>query len=93
MTNLEKNARTYRLPETTTPENLACSWSCTVNFGDKVLLAGYYYSGRNQNSYFGAVYEHLDDDLSCEGTIGLAAASEVAFEDDGHAIAWAMTQA
>jgi len=40
--------------------------------------------------YFGAVYEHLDDDLSCEGEIGLAAASEVEFEDDGHAIAWAM---
>ena len=39
---------------------------------------------------FGAVYEHLDDDLSCEGIIGLRTASEVAFEDDGHAIAWAM---
>jgi hypothetical protein len=58
MTNLEKNARTYRLPKTTTPENLACSWSCTVNFGDRVLLAGYYYSGRNQNSYFARLRIH-----------------------------------
>jgi len=36
--------------------------------------------------------EFLDDDHTCEGTIGLRAASEVEFEDDGHAIAWAMQQ-
>ena len=98
--------RTYRLPNPTTPEDLECRWSKVLNFGDKVLLAGYkvlnfgdkvllagyYYNGKNKPCYFGAVYEHLDDDLSCEGTIGLAAASEVAFEDDGHAIAWAMQQ-
>ena len=41
---------------------------------------------------FGAVYEHLDDNLSCEGTIGLMAVSEVEFEDAGHAIAWCMTR-
>ena len=70
--------RTYRLPNPTTPEDLECRWSKVLNFGDKVLLAGYYYNG------------HLDDDLSCEGTIGLRSASEVAFEDDGHAMAWAM---
>ncbi|WP_342718862.1 hypothetical protein [Hornefia porci] len=35
----------------------------------------------------------MDDDLSCEGTIGLAAVSEVEFEDNGHAIAWAMMNA
>ena len=69
--------RTYRLPNPTTPEDLECRWSN---------------NGKGKPSYFGAVYEHLDDDLSCEGTIGLYAASEVAFEDDGHAIAWAMQQ-
>ena len=42
--------------------------------------------------YFGAVYEHLDNDLSSEGTIGLAAVSDVEFEDYGHEIAWAMQQ-
>ena len=72
--------RTYRLPNPTTPEDLECRWSKILNFG------------KGKPSYFGAVYEHLDDDLSCEGTIGLYAASEVAFEDDGHAIAWAMQQ-
>ena len=82
----------YRLPNPTTPEDLECRWSKVLNFGDKVLLAGYYYNGRNKSCYFGAVYEFLTDDHSCEGTIGLCAVSEVEFEDDGHAIAWAMSQ-
>lgn len=89
---IEKAMRTYRLPNPTTPEDLESRWSKVLNFGDKVLLAGYYWSGKNKPSYFGAVYEHLDDDLSCEGIIGLRAASEVEFEDDGLAIAWAMQQ-
>ena len=73
--------RTYRLPNPTTPEDLECRWSKVLNFGDKVLLAGYYYSGKGKPSYFGAVYEHLDDDMSCEGTIGLRAVSNTEFED------------
>ena len=81
MKNLEKLARTFRLPETTTPENLACNWSCTLNFGNKVLLAGYFYSGRNANSYFGAVYEYITDDHTCEGEIRLTAVSDEMFED------------
>ena len=89
---INEATRTYRLPNPTTPEDLECRWSKVLNFGDRVLLAGYYYNGAGKPSYFGAVYEHLDDDLSCEGMIGLRAASEVAFEDDGHAIAWAMQQ-
>ena len=92
MTSFEKNAHFYRLPETTTPEKLACSWSCTVNFGDKVLLAGYYYSGRNENSYFGAVYEYTTADHTCEGKIKLTAVSTEMFVDDGHALAWGMAQ-
>ncbi len=84
--------RKYRLPHPTTPEDLETRWSKVLNFGDKVLLAGYWYNGQNKPCWFGAVYEHLDDDLSCEGTIGLYAASEVEFTDEGHAIAWAMKQ-
>lgn len=78
--------RKYRLPNPTTPEDLECRWS-------KVLLAGYYYNGRNKSCYFGAVYEFLTDDHTCEGTIGLAEVSEVDFADNGHAIAWAMSHA
>ena len=84
--------RTLRLPNPTTPEDLECRWSKLLNFGDKVIIAGYYYNGKGQPSYFGAVYEHLDDDMTCEVTIGLAAVSEVEFEDDGHAMVWAMQQ-
>ena len=78
---MKNNAKTYRLPETTTPENLACSWSCTLDFGNKVLLAGYYYSGRNANSYYGAVYEYTTDDHTCEGEIRLKAVSDEMFAD------------
>ena len=84
--------RTYRLPNPSTPENLECRWSKILNFGDKVLLAGYYYNGKNQPCYFGATYEFLTDDTTCEGSIGLRVASEVEFEDDGHAILWAAQQ-
>ena len=84
--------RTYRLPNPSTPEDLECRWSKILNFGDKVILAGYFYNGKNKLCYFGATYEFLTDDTTCEGTVGLRAASEVEFEDDGHAILWAMQQ-
>ena len=88
---INEGMRKYRLPNPTTIEDLACSWSKVLTFGDKILVAGYYYQ-HNKPCYYGAVYEYLSDDHSCEGTIGLTAASEVEFEDDGHAIAWAMAQ-
>lgn len=81
-----------RLPNPATPEDLECNWSKTLTFGDKVLVAGYYYSGKNKPCWFGATYEFLGDDRTCEGTVGFRAVSEVEFEDDGHAIAWAMRQ-
>lgn len=87
---MKNNARTFRLPETTTPENLACDWSTTLNYGDKILLAGYYYNGRGKDSFFGAVYTFTTDDHSCEGEITLTAVSDEFFADNGHAIAWAM---
>ena len=83
--------RTYRLPSTTTPEELECHWSKVLTFGNKVLLAGHFYNGKNKPSYFGATYEFTGDDHTCEGKIRLRAASDVEFEDDGHAVAWAMT--
>ena len=69
-----------------------------INVADITGLCGlsrktfYYYYQHNKPCYYGAVYEYLTDDHTCEGAIGLAAASEVEFEDDGHAIAWAMAQ-
>ena len=83
--------RTYRLPNPSTAEDLEMSWSKVLNFGDRVLVAGYFYQHRKP-CWYGAVYEHLDDDKTCEGALGLRAASGVEFEDEGHAIAWAMQQ-
>ena len=76
--------KTYRLPNPTTPEDLECRWGKLLTFGDRVVIAGYFFNG--------AAYEFLGDDHTCEGAIGLRAASGVEFEDDGHAIAWAMQQ-
>ncbi|WP_294463503.1 hypothetical protein [uncultured Ruminobacter sp.] len=44
-------------------------------------------------SYYGAVYEFLTDDTGCEGEIGIREVSGVEFEDEGHAIEWAMKNA
>lgn len=82
----------YRLPNPTTQEDLECNWKTVLRFGDKVLLAGYCYNGANNHCYYGAVYEFLGSDHSVEGTLGLYTASDIMFEDDGSAIAWAMQQ-
>lgn len=82
----------YRIPAHSTQEDLEMHWSTVLNYGDKVLMAGYFYNGKNHPCYFGATYEYLSDDHTCEGIIGLRAASEIEFTDNGHAIAWAMQQ-
>lgn len=89
---IQKATLVYRLPHHTTQEELECRWIKVLNFGERVLVAGYHYNGQNNPCYYGAVYEHLDNDLSCEGLIALRAASEVEFVDDGSAMAWAMKQ-
>ena len=40
--------KTYRLPNPTTPEDLECRWSKLLTFGDKVVIAGYFYNGQNK---------------------------------------------
>ena len=94
MKNLEKLARTFRLPEITTPENLETRFFTSnatfLTFGDKTLMAGYFWNGMGANSYYGAVYTFTTDDHSCEGEIRLSAVSDEFFKDNGHAIAWAM---
>lgn len=82
----------YRLPNPTCPEDLEMRWDKVLTFGDKVVMAGGYYNGPGKPCWFGATYEFLTDDRTCEGAIGLRAASEVKFEDEGHAILWAMQQ-
>ena len=50
MKKLEQKMRTYRLPMTTTSEDLGCNWSTVIDFGNRVLLTGYYYMPKG-NSY------------------------------------------
>ena len=65
--------RKYRLPSPTCSEDLETRWSKVLTFGDKLVLAGYYYNGKNKPCYYGATYEFLTDDHTCEGAIGLRA--------------------
>lgn len=93
---INEGMKKYRLPNPSTPEDLEMRFSGMdgkiLTFGDRILLAGHYYNGIGKPSYYGAVYEFLDDDHTCEGAIGLREVSEVEHTDDGHAIAWAMAQ-
>ena len=93
---INEGMKKYRLPNPTTSEDLEMRFSGMdgkiLNFGDRILMAGYYWNGKGQPSYYAAVYEHLDDNLSCEGAIGLRVVSDVEHTDDGHAIAWALAQ-
>ena len=88
----------YRLPNPSTPEDLEVNFSGmdgkVINYGDKVLVAGFFWNGPGEPAYFAAAYEYLDDEErhDCESEVGLRAVSEVIFEDDGHAIEWAMNQ-
>lgn len=85
--------KNYRLPNPTTTEDLETRWSKVLSFGDKIVMVGYFCSGPDKPCYFGAVYEYLEDgEHDCESTIGLYTASDVEFEDNGHAICWAMQQ-
>ena len=93
---INEGMRKYRLPNPSTPEDLEMRFSGMdgkiLSFGDRILLAGHYLNGIGKPCYYGAVYEYLDDDHTCEGAIGLREVSEVEHTDDGHAIAWAMAQ-
>ena len=87
---IAKAREQLRLPNPATQEGLEERWETVLTYGDKVIMAGYYYTGIGCTNYFAAIYEHLDDDTSAEGLLGLQAVSEVEHEDNGHAIAWAI---
>lgn len=89
---INEGMRKLGLRNPTTPEDLELHWNKTLTYGDKILVAGYYYNGPVRPSWYGATYEFLTDDHTCESTVGLRAVSGVEFEDEGHAIAWAMQQ-
>ena len=86
-------AATYRLQRITTPEDLKMKiihgGRAILTFGDRILVAGYCYNPDGR-SYCGATYRFTTAGHTCEGRVELVSISEDTFEDNGHAIAWAM---
>ena len=82
----------YRLPERATQEDLEMRWNTVLKYGDRILVAGHFWNGPGRPCCYGAVYEFLGEDQTSEDEIALRAASEVEFEDEGHAIAWGIQQ-
>ena len=88
-------ADAYRLQRVTTPEELEMKMmynsGVVLTFGDRVLIAGYYYNP-NGKCYYGATYRFTTTDRTVEGTVKLENISDETFTDNGHAIAWAMSR-
>lgn len=90
----ENKAARYRMPNTTTMENLAMKVNAmdgaVLKMGDRVLV-----TDRGWKGFIAAVYEFVDtpeetglDEIECR--LNLVTMSQEVFEDGGHAIAWAM---
>ena len=47
---ITEGMKKFGLQSPTTLEDLEYHWSKVLNFGDKVLLAGYFYNGMNECS-------------------------------------------
>ena len=88
-------ADAYRLQRVTTPEELGMKMmyngGVVITFGDRILIAGYYYNP-NGRCYYGATYRFTTADHTIEGTVKLESFSDDTFIDNGHAIAWAMSR-
>lgn len=93
MTNEENNLRReYRLLNISNLEELEGRHSKTLSFGSHILVAGYYYEYKKP-CYFGAVYTYSTAKRLIDEDAKLEAISTEKFEDDGHAIEWAMKKA
>ena len=88
-------ADTYRLQRVATPEELEMKMmyngGVVITFGDRILIAGYYYNP-NGRCYYGATYRFTTTDHTIEGTVKLESISDETFIDNGHAIVWAMSR-
>lgn len=83
-------AKALRLPLESTPEKLETKHSKTLCFGKHVLVTDYHYCGQGNPSYFAAVYRFNTLTTSCEDPVSLVHISPGMFEDEGHAILWAL---
>ena len=81
----------YRIPPLPPRKSLRAAEQAS-DLGDKVVICRVLLQRQEQPLLlWGHLQVHHHRPL-CEGKIELKAASEVEFEDDGHAIAWAMAQ-
>ncbi len=92
MTTFDKLQSKYRLPKRAIAEEFECRWPFTMNYGDKLITCGSYYTGTGAD-YYGAVYSFTTEDHTCEGEIMLEEISEETFIDRGHALEWAIKEA
>ena len=84
--NMRKAARTYRLPQTSTLEELECGGFKTVAYGNDTVCIGYHYE-YGQPCYYTATYEFTSKKkTTCEDECRLKFVSVKRFEDEGHAI-------
>ncbi len=90
MQEIEMTRETFRLPTITTQEQLESRFHVVVKFGDRVILAGHYCTGEHSPSWYSAAYRFTGPGRSCEDTIVLCRISDQFFEDEGHALLWAM---
>lgn len=90
MQEIEMTHETFRLLTIATQERLEERFHVVVKFGDLVILAGHYYTGEHSPSWYSAVYRFTGPGRSCEDTIALCRLSDQFFEDEGHALQWAM---
>jgi len=93
MSKMIELAKEYRLPLKSTQEDLECDWETVLKYGNRILLAGHWYNPDGK-SWIAAVYEFLGDgEMDCEDFVGIREVAEERFEDNGHAIAWAIKNA
>lgn len=62
-----------------------------LTYDGAVIVSGYYWNGPGRPAYFAAIYETVfDSEVGPETDLELVTTSPVFFEDNGHAIAWAI---
>lgn len=62
-----------------------------LTYDGAVIVSGFYWNGPGRPAYFAAIYETLWDSIvNPESDLELVTTSPIFFEDNGHAIAWAL---
>lgn len=65
--------------------------AAVLTYDGAVIVSGFYWNGPGRPAYFAAIYETLWDSIvDSESDLELVTTSPIFFEDNGHAIAWAL---